>query len=138
MSLAVDAPFVLKNTTIAVVPFMVPFNACIFSHLRICRKFLHISKNQFMVGFPNIYGLKYLALYGLLVSNFLERCSFNLLMHRFGYDYTGYDREMVGRPGYADERPHGRYAGRSSGGYGPPGKFLNVFAVFCGCFVVLI
>ncbi|KAA8544453.1 hypothetical protein F0562_022507 [Nyssa sinensis] len=37
---------------------------------------------------------------------------------RFGYDYSsGYDREMGGRPVYADERPHGRYIGRSSGGY---------------------
>ncbi|GAY50862.1 serrate RNA effector molecule [Citrus sinensis] len=37
---------------------------------------------------------------------------------RFGYDYTGgYEREMGGRPGYGDERPHGRFAGRSSGGY---------------------
>ncbi|XP_057474139.1 serrate RNA effector molecule-like isoform X2 [Actinidia eriantha] len=34
---------------------------------------------------------------------------------RFGYDYP-YEREG-GRPGYSDERPHGRYAGRSSGGY---------------------
>ncbi|XP_062082361.1 serrate RNA effector molecule [Humulus lupulus] len=41
---------------------------------------------------------------------------------RFGYDYAGgYEREMGNRPGYADERPHGRYAGRSSGAYGPPG-----------------
>ncbi|GAV89660.1 ARS2 domain-containing protein/DUF3546 domain-containing protein [Cephalotus follicularis] len=42
---------------------------------------------------------------------------------RFGYDYAGgYEREMGGRPGYTDERPHGRYFGRSSGGYqsGPP------------------
>lgn len=39
---------------------------------------------------------------------------------RFGYDYGGgYDREMGGRPGY-DDRPHGRYVGRSSGAYGPP------------------
>ncbi|KAL2557335.1 Serrate RNA effector molecule [Forsythia ovata] len=37
---------------------------------------------------------------------------------RFGYDYPGgYDREMGGRLGYPDERPHGRYMGRSSGGY---------------------
>ncbi|CAI9768589.1 unnamed protein product [Fraxinus pennsylvanica] len=37
---------------------------------------------------------------------------------RFGYDYPGgYDREMGGRQGYLDERPHGRYMGRSSGGY---------------------
>uniref|UniRef100_A0A2N9FM85 Uncharacterized protein n=1 Tax=Fagus sylvatica TaxID=28930 RepID=A0A2N9FM85_FAGSY len=37
---------------------------------------------------------------------------------RLGYDYgSGYEREMGGRPGYADERPHGRYMGRSSGGY---------------------
>ncbi|XVF05637.1 hypothetical protein REPUB_Repub05bG0189700 [Reevesia pubescens] len=37
---------------------------------------------------------------------------------RFGYDYGGgYDREMMGRPGYPEERPHGRYFGRSSGGY---------------------
>ncbi|PON74082.1 Zinc finger, C2H [Parasponia andersonii] len=40
---------------------------------------------------------------------------------RFGYDYAGgYEREIGGRPGYADERPHGRYVGRSSGAYGPP------------------
>ncbi|KAK8562268.1 hypothetical protein V6N13_019704 [Hibiscus sabdariffa] len=37
---------------------------------------------------------------------------------RFGYEYGGgYDREMMGRPGYPDDRPHGRYFGRSSGGY---------------------
>ncbi|XP_058099599.1 serrate RNA effector molecule [Magnolia sinica] len=37
---------------------------------------------------------------------------------RFGYDYGGYDRgSLGGRPGYADERPHGRYMNRSSGGY---------------------
>ncbi|KAL6966606.1 hypothetical protein U1Q18_032388 [Sarracenia purpurea var. burkii] len=35
---------------------------------------------------------------------------------RIGYDYP-YDREVGGRPGYGDERPHGRYIGRSSGGY---------------------
>ena len=28
---------------------------------------------------------------------------------------------MGGRTGYADERPHGRYAGRLSGAY-PPGE----------------
>lgn len=34
---------------------------------------------------------------------------------------------MGGRPGYPDERPHGRYAGRPSGGYqnGPSGILLN-------------
>ncbi|KAL3828649.1 hypothetical protein ACJIZ3_017451 [Penstemon smallii] len=37
---------------------------------------------------------------------------------RFGYDNPGgYEREMGVRPGYPDERPHGRYMGRSSGGY---------------------
>ncbi|KAG4145529.1 hypothetical protein ERO13_D05G100800v2 [Gossypium hirsutum] len=37
---------------------------------------------------------------------------------RFGHDYGGgYDREMMGRPGYPEERPHGWYSGRSSGGY---------------------
>ncbi|CAA2987663.1 serrate RNA effector molecule [Olea europaea subsp. europaea] len=37
---------------------------------------------------------------------------------RFGYDYPGgYDREMGGRPGYSDERPHGQYLGWSSGDY---------------------
>ncbi|KAK4492319.1 hypothetical protein RD792_003122 [Penstemon davidsonii] len=37
---------------------------------------------------------------------------------RFGYDFPGgHDREMGFRPGYPDERPHGRYMGRSSGGY---------------------
>ncbi|XP_052199451.1 serrate RNA effector molecule-like isoform X4 [Diospyros lotus] len=40
---------------------------------------------------------------------------------RFGYDYP-YDREVGGRPGYADEKPHGRYIGRTSGGY-PSGPF---------------
>ncbi|KAL0437120.1 UNVERIFIED_CONTAM: Serrate RNA effector molecule [Sesamum radiatum] len=35
---------------------------------------------------------------------------------RFGYDYPGgYEREMGGRPGYPDERPHGRHMGRSGG-----------------------
>ncbi|KAI8573332.1 hypothetical protein RHMOL_Rhmol01G0269000 [Rhododendron molle] len=34
---------------------------------------------------------------------------------RFGYDFP-YEREG-GRPGYGDERPHGRYMGRPSGGY---------------------
>ncbi|KAL2240005.1 UNVERIFIED_CONTAM: Serrate RNA effector molecule [Sesamum indicum] len=35
---------------------------------------------------------------------------------RFGYDYPGgYEREMGVRPGYPDERPHGRYMGRSGG-----------------------
>lgn len=38
---------------------------------------------------------------------------------RFGYDYAGgYDRgAMGGRHGYADERSHGRYANRASGGF---------------------
>lgn len=37
---------------------------------------------------------------------------------RFGYNHqNGHDREIVGRTGYPDERPHGRYAGRPSGGY---------------------
>ncbi|KAL8156580.1 serrate RNA effector molecule-like [Apium graveolens] len=43
---------------------------------------------------------------------------------RFGYNHqNGNDREIVGRTGYPDERPHGRYAGRPSGGYesGPSG-----------------
>ncbi|XP_042479978.1 serrate RNA effector molecule-like isoform X2 [Macadamia integrifolia] len=36
---------------------------------------------------------------------------------RFGYDYaSGYERGG-GRPGYADERPRGRYMNRSSGDY---------------------
>ncbi|KDP42903.1 hypothetical protein JCGZ_23845 [Jatropha curcas] len=35
---------------------------------------------------------------------------------RFGYDYAGgYEREMGGRPGYPDDRPHGRYMGRGGG-----------------------
>ncbi|KAL9260769.1 Serrate RNA effector molecule-like protein [Drosera capensis] len=35
---------------------------------------------------------------------------------RFGYDRgSGYDRNMGGRPGYGDDRPHGRYMGRSGG-----------------------
>lgn len=44
---------------------------------------------------------------------------------RFGYNHhlNGHDREMGGRTGYPDERPHGRHGGRLSGGYesGPSG-----------------
>ncbi|GAB2285698.1 hypothetical protein Dimus_020137 [Dionaea muscipula] len=37
---------------------------------------------------------------------------------RYGNPYGGgYDREIGGRPGYVDDRPHGRYMGRSSGSY---------------------
>ncbi|XP_022755662.1 serrate RNA effector molecule-like [Durio zibethinus] len=37
---------------------------------------------------------------------------------RFGYDYgVGYDREVMGRAGYLEERPHSRYFGRPSSGY---------------------
>ncbi|XP_062092105.1 serrate RNA effector molecule-like [Humulus lupulus] len=37
---------------------------------------------------------------------------------RFGYDYNGgYERGMGGRPGYADEKSHGRFMNRSMGGY---------------------
>ncbi|KAL8140942.1 hypothetical protein V2J09_006963 [Rumex salicifolius] len=37
---------------------------------------------------------------------------------RFGYDHPGgYDRDMGGRPGYFEERPYGRFFGRSTGGY---------------------
>ncbi|XP_071732463.1 serrate RNA effector molecule-like [Rutidosis leptorrhynchoides] len=37
---------------------------------------------------------------------------------RFGYDHPGgYDRGMGGRMGYHDDRPRGRFGGRSSGGY---------------------
>lgn len=44
----------------------------------------------------------------------------NLQWHRFGYNnISGYEREMSSRSGYMDERPHGRYGGRSSAGYGP-------------------
>ncbi|XP_011006396.1 PREDICTED: serrate RNA effector molecule [Populus euphratica] len=40
---------------------------------------------------------------------------------RFGYDYGGgYEREMGGRPGYGEERPHGRYMGRGGGYQGGP------------------
>ncbi|CAN4092551.1 unnamed protein product [Withania somnifera] len=51
---------------------------------------------------------------------------------RYGYDHqVGYEREMGGRPGYPDERRHGRFAGRSSGSYrdwGPGrGGFADTF-----------
>ncbi|KAJ7964860.1 Serrate RNA effector molecule-like protein [Quillaja saponaria] len=37
---------------------------------------------------------------------------------RFGYDHGGgHERGIGSRLGYVDERPHGRYFGRSSGGY---------------------
>ncbi|XP_022858520.1 serrate RNA effector molecule [Olea europaea var. sylvestris] len=64
------------------------------------------------------------------------RGGYGLGDRRFGYDYPGgYDREMGGRLGYPDERPHGRYMGRSSGGYrsGPSdwdsnrGSFADAF-----------
>lgn len=47
------------------------------------------------------------------------RCLNNtILLVRFGYDHPGgYERDMGGRFGYPDERPHGRYMGRPSGGY---------------------
>ncbi|KAF3455214.1 hypothetical protein FNV43_RR05662 [Rhamnella rubrinervis] len=39
---------------------------------------------------------------------------------RFGYNnVSGYERDMSSRSGYMDERPHGRFGGRSSTGYGP-------------------
>ena len=47
--------------------------------------------------------------------------------YRFGYDYP-YEREG-GRPGYSDERPHGQYTGRSSGGY-PSGSSGSYYAHF--------
>lgn len=46
-------------------------------------------------------------------------------MRRFGYDYAGgYEREIGGRPGYPEDRQHGRYMGRP-GGYqsSPSGTF---------------
>ncbi|CAN4091749.1 unnamed protein product [Withania somnifera] len=51
---------------------------------------------------------------------------------RYAYDHqVGYEREMGNRPGYPDERRHGRFAGRSSGGYrdwGPGrGGFVDTF-----------
>lgn len=48
----------------------------------------------------------------------------NFCKFRFGYDYSGgYDREVGGRQGYADDRPHGRFR---SGGFpgGPSGNYL--------------
>ncbi|KAF8111146.1 hypothetical protein N665_0076s0141 [Sinapis alba] len=39
---------------------------------------------------------------------------------RFGYDY---DREMGGRPGYADDRPHGRFMGRHQDWEGGRGRY---------------
>ncbi|PHT59300.1 Serrate RNA effector molecule [Capsicum baccatum] len=48
---------------------------------------------------------------------------------RYGYDRQGgYEREMGGRPGYPDERNHGRFAGRSSGGYRDWGPGRGGFA----------
>lgn len=48
--------------------------------------------------------------------DFLISIQFLFLSDRFGYEYGGgYDREMGGRPGYGDERPHGRFMGRFQG-----------------------
>ncbi|XP_059278109.1 serrate RNA effector molecule-like isoform X2 [Lycium ferocissimum] len=50
---------------------------------------------------------------------------------RYGYDrQVGYERDMGGRPGYPDERHHGRFAGRSGGyrDWGPGrGGFADTF-----------
>ena len=62
--------------------------------------------------------------------NLLNYYHFIDLWHRLGYDYAGgYEREMGGRHGYADERPHGRYMGRSSGGFqsGPSSGNCSTF-----------
>lgn len=79
------------------------------------------------------------ACYSLLCSwqiPLCNICSTNWKLYvwcRFGYDYGGgYDREMGARPGYGEERPHGRYMGRG-GGYqgGPPGTAqLLLMALF--------
>ncbi|KAI3450099.1 hypothetical protein Pfo_006764 [Paulownia fortunei] len=55
---------------------------------------------------------------------------------RFGYDYPGgYERDMGGRPGYPDERPHGRFMGRPSGGYqGGPSDWDSARAGFADAF----
>ena len=52
----------------------------------------------------------------------------------FRYDYLGgYEHDMGGRPGYPDDRPRGRYGGRSSGGYqgGPSGKHQLIIKYNC-------
>lgn len=90
-----------------------------------------------------IFLYMYVCMYVLLVSflfgmnmilNFLVWAHFAYhfidLWHRLGYDYAGgYEREMGGRHGYADERPHGRYMGRSSGGFqsGPSSGNCSTF-----------
>lgn len=57
------------------------------------------------------------------VLKLLDYCCYKFCNCRFGHDYVGgYEREMGGRLGYGDERPHGRYVGRASGGYGPSGS----------------
>ncbi|KAF2300070.1 hypothetical protein GH714_007974 [Hevea brasiliensis] len=43
---------------------------------------------------------------------------------RFGYEYAGgYEREMGGRPGYSEDRPHGRYMGRAGGYQSGPSEW---------------
>lgn len=50
---------------------------------------------------------------------------------RFGYDYPGgYERDMGGRPGYADERSHGRYFGRGYQGCVQSALVLCLIIVF--------
>lgn len=52
------------------------------------------------------------------VKKFLEYINLAFCCYRFGYDYAGgFEREMGGRPGYGDERPHGRHISRPFGGY---------------------
>lgn len=53
-------------------------------------------------------------------------------MFRFGYDYLGgYERGMGGRPGFADDKSHGRFMNRSAGAYqnGPSGMCVYGFGL---------
>lgn len=50
---------------------------------------------------------------------------------RFGYDYIGGYERMGGRPGYPDEKSHGRFMNRSGGYQNMP--FGNCFITFPWC-----
>lgn len=85
---------------------------------------MYVLSVSFLLGINMIHNFFFWGLNLLNYYHFID------LWHRLGYDYAGgYEREMGGRHGYADERPHGRYMGRSSGGFqsGPSSGNCSTF-----------
>lgn len=96
---------------------------------------LYIHKKEQKIDFPMPAHILTLKLLKLTIRLFCTSFSSNVIWYfcvlRFGYDYAGgYERELGGRPGFGDERPHGRYMGRSGGFQGgPSGKCFQTATV---------